>query len=457
MRCGRCDRDDAQHWIRHPRLRDHQAALPEDSRYPGGNHVSALPEETLRQSAFDIGVVGEGEATAIEVIRSLEGGTFPTRVPGTFEKLPDGSIVDNGRRALIADLSTLPQPRYSLFEVQPTPVVRDASASATRGIYLMVSRGCPFSCSFCGSELIWSRKLRFFPVEKVVAALESLIEEHELDSISFLDDELLANNKYLTAFCGELTRRGLNKRIVWECQARVNSVTEEKIGLMKEAGCRLVRFGMESGSDKVLSYLKKDTITVEQCYEAARLCKRNGLRAFGTFMIGSPDETLDDVMGTVALIETSGLDGAGVFAMVPYPGTDLYTVCKNEGLMREQASWGSFLAERFRGDNIPRFVVRNRHFSETQLLHIARYVDNHVVSRLNYGLPPNRGVHRDRLERIVAGEYGLSSPDVSVALRHKVAFARLVFGAVAGQKHPVRFLYSKLVSQVARIRTRDSQ
>lgn len=419
----------------------------------GGNHVTALPEETLRASAFDIGVVGEGEHTALEVLRSLEKGTSPLRVPGSYEKLPGGEIAGNGCRALVADLSSLPQPRYSLFEIQPTPVVRDTVASASRGVYLMVSRGCPYSCAFCGSELIWRRKLRFFPVEQIVAAIESLVEEHHLDSISFLDDELLSNAKYLAAFCDALTRKGLHKRIIWECQARVNTVTAEKIAMIREAGCQLIRFGMESGSPKILSFLKKNTITVEQCYEAARLCRSNGLRAFGSFIIGSPDETLDDVLGTVDLIETSGLEGAAVFTLVPYPGTDLYTLCKNEGLLRGQAAWGSFMAERFRADNIPRFVVRNRHFSETQLLHIARYVDNHVVGRLNHGLPPKRGAHRENLERIAAGEYRLASPDFDVTVRRQVGFARFVYGALRAQERPVHFLYTKLVSQLARARS----
>ncbi len=427
-------------------------AFPRIPTILGGNHATALPEETLRNSAFDFAVVGEGEETALELVRALEAGSAPARVPGTFEKLSDGSVVGNGCRDLIADLSTLPQPRYSLFEVEPTPVVRDADASPSRGVYLMVSRGCPFSCAFCGSELMWRRKLRFFPVGQIVAAIEALVDEHRLDSISFLDDELLSSNRYLTAFCDELTRRGLHRRVVWECQARVNSVTPEKLRMVREAGCRLIRFGMESGSPKVLGFLKKGSITVDQCYTAARLCREAGLRAFGSFIIGSPDETIDDILGTIDLIETSGLRGAGVFAMVPYPGTDLYDLCKREGLMTEDATWASFLAERFRGDNIPRFVVRSRHHDETQLLHLARYVDNHVVARLNYGLTPRRGEHRENLERIAAGDYGRSNPGLGVSLRHRWAFARLVATAVAAQKHPVRFLYSKIVSQVTRAR-----
>jgi len=415
----------------------------------GGNHVTALPEETLRQSEFDIGVVGEGEETALKVIRSLEHGSYPTKVPGTFEKLRDGSVVANGCRARISDLSTLPLPRYSLFDVAPSPVLRDASSSTIRGLIFMVSRGCPFSCAFCGSELIWRRKLRFFPVERVIPALESLIEAYQLDSVAFLDDELLSNTRYITRFCDELIRRGIDKKIAWDCQARVNSVTEEKIRMIKKAGCRVIRFGMESGSDKILGYLKKNTITVAQCYEAAAICRRNGLRAVSSFMIGTPDETLDDIMGTVDLIETSGIVNANIYSFVPYPGTDLYTVCKNEGLMREDSSWLSFFHERYRGENVPRFVVRNRHFSEKQLFHIARYVNNHVAARLNYGLSLKRGVHRDRLERIVAGEYGLSSPDLDVALRHHAANFRLGRLIVAGQKHRLQFLFSKLLSKSA--------
>jgi anaerobic magnesium-protoporphyrin IX monomethyl ester cyclase len=393
-------------------------------RYPdvpliiGGNHATVLPRETLDSSAFDIVVVGEGEMTLLEVIQRLESGTFPTHALGTYERCRDGSILCNQVRSLIEDMAVIPLPNYSMDLVQPGPIIRDRGVQAKRSVWVLVSRGCPYNCAFCSSEAVWHRKLRFFPVANVADWLERLIDDYRLDGVNFLDDELLTNRKFAVQLCNELIKRGLHNRIVWECQARVKSVNDEIIDVIKSAGCRLVRFGLESGSDSVLGFLKNGTSTVEDAYRAVNLCKIHDLHTFGSFIIGSPDESMEDLLKTIRFIEDSGLNSVACFPLVPYPGTKVFQVCKQMGYLEPHLKWSDYLVEKYATDNIPRFVVRNRYFSAEQLYFITRYIDQNVVERLNRGLPKSRGDHRENLERICAGDKDVSNPPFAVRLAY---------------------------------------
>ncbi len=418
----------------------------------GGNHVTVLPERILAESDFDIGIIGEGELTVLETIKKLENHIFPTRAAGTFEKLQDGTIIFNGKRPLISDLSILPPLNYGLFNFQPRRLIRDRNIRAQRTIFLMVSRGCPYSCAFCSSELIWERKLRFFPMEHIMEHLESIIKKYCLDSLCFLDDELITNRKFITSFCKELISRKLHKKVVWECQARVNAIHDDLLELLKEAGCRLIRFGMESGSDKILHFLKRSTITVQDCYDAARLCNKHKINCFGSFMIGSPDETLDDIMSTINLIEESGLNAAACYTLVPYPGTEVYRRCIDENLLKKNINWNDFVLERYSTKNTTPFTMHNHHFSAEQLYDITRYIEQNVIKRLNLGLFRDRTNHRKNLERVIAGESKLANPTFKIRLYDKKDIIEKLFDRICVEPQPIKFVFREVFARLSKIR-----
>jgi radical SAM superfamily enzyme YgiQ (UPF0313 family) len=385
----------------------------------GGPHATALPRETLEESLFDIVVVGEGEETMLEILKSFyETGAVPTDIAGTAAK-KNGNIIINNPREVIKDLDSLPFPAYDL--VAPDTYlhgIKGEFGSAKRAMLLLLGRGCPYDCVFCSSKIMWKRKLRFPSVGRIIELLQFLISKYHVDGFVFADDELTTNRKFITEFCDALTTSGIAKQIKWSCQARATSVDRELIRKLKEAGCVLVRCGFESGSERILKFLKKGTVTVEQNKNAALICREESMPCYSSFIIGSPEETVDDIVDTIDFIERYMHDHVDVYIVVPYPGTDLYFRCKEQNLLRTPLEWSDFVIE---GRNVLP-IIRNEHFTSEQLLNIHRYINIHVVSPLNSGRKREKLDHKKEIERILAGDKSMTEYSFRDKLKRKIVF-----------------------------------
>ena len=137
----------------------------------------------------------------------------------------------------------------------------------------------------------------------------------------FKDSDLTLNKKWTESICSEIKKR--NIKINWTCNTRVDLVGEELLRAMKESGCYLISFGIESGSQKVLNALRKG-ITIEQIKKAISLCKKAGIETMGYFIIGNPQETEDEARETIRFSQKLGLDLATFGVTVAYPGTEIY-------------------------------------------------------------------------------------------------------------------------------------
>jgi radical SAM superfamily enzyme YgiQ (UPF0313 family) len=355
--------------------------LPHPFCVLGGHHATALPRHTMEASRFDCLVCGEGEAATKELLEALRPGRCrPFGVRGTWERTTDGHIIQNPPRPEFCDLKDLPQPAYELVDFEFwRGGIRTHDASCRRVGYLLTSRGCPFRCAFCSSNNIWGRKLRHMPIEAALDMVERVVDSYRLDGISFLDDDLVANHKRMSQFCAGLVRRGLHKRIIWEAHSTAAFADPDIFHIMKDAGCVLVRIGLESGSDRVLRYLKQGQMSAEQNLRAVRSARAAGLNVFGSFIIGAPDEDAADVIATIEFIKTSGLTDAAVFVAVPYPGTKLYDDCVRRGFLLPDIGFSDFRVEGVGA----RPVIRNASFSSEQLDALRRLILIHVVEPLN--------------------------------------------------------------------------
>lgn len=223
--------------------------------------------------------------------------------------------------------------------------------------------------------------------------------------ITFLDDDFFCNKKRLSAFCQALTREFSN-RIVWECQARANSVTEDSLRMAKAAGCQTIRFGFESGSDRSLTFLKNESTSVSENYRAAALCQQAGIPCFGTFMIGAPDETIDDILQTIQFIEQSRITGASIYVLTPYPGTEMDRIAVERGYYRSSLQWNDYLMDAdllMEGERLfP--LIRNGAFSAMQLANMQRYIFANVTFPLCTWMRIPKRNHRAELERILKGD-----------------------------------------------------
>lgn len=372
----------------------------------GGIHATALPEISLKESLFDIAVVSEGERTITELLSKVtQGNKFPTDVPGTVVKF-DGEIIVNKPRELIKDLDELPLPAYDLINIQNYFLNVREHIEFKRPIPVMIGRGCPFDCVFCSSKIMWRRRARFFSADYVVKHVKFLIDKYGIDAIPFQDEEFLLNREFSHELLDAFLSSGMEKKIKWSCEARVDSIDGDLIRKMKKAGCALVRFGMESGAQETLGFLKKRTVTVEDNINAALMCKEENLECFGSFIIGSPMETIDTLIETIDFIQKYMVGHkVAVFVAVPYPGTELYHICKQKGFLRNNVTWNDFIVE----NGNPPAIIRSENFTAKQLSSIRNYINLHVVEPINLGKKPARINHYEEIKKILRGDLRLAS------------------------------------------------
>jgi anaerobic magnesium-protoporphyrin IX monomethyl ester cyclase len=293
----------------------------------GGVHASIMHEEALANGA-DMVVSGEGEQAMLEIVN------------GRLDRLIRNDFVKN--------LDDIPPPAWHLFDMEFYLATRDRIPRShinlpvpkgTKIGALITSRGCPYQCIFCYNS--WrDTPCRFNSAERVMQDIETLVRRYGTKALFFIDDNLPANRPRLKRICEELIARKYN--LVWGCQATANSVNDEILQLMKQAGCRQICFGFESGSQKILDILKKKTQTVEQNARAAEVCNRAGIPFSATFMIGNPEETIEDIKLTFEFIRRNSIPKASILIATPFPGTELWEWCKGKGLIPEKTDWSKF-------------------------------------------------------------------------------------------------------------------
>jgi radical SAM superfamily enzyme YgiQ (UPF0313 family) len=287
----------------------------------GGSHASSLPERSLQEcDALDAAVFGEGERTILELMDRLAARQPLLGVNGTACR-DAGDIVINPARELIEDLDTIPFPAWDLVPMQQYVASTWFPNKVKQYANIFTSRGCPYGCTFCGAKTTWTRKFRARSPENVVAEMEEVYRRLGIPNFFVSDDLFTLKRKRVMDVCTLILEKQLP--ITWTCLSRVNTIDPEMLALMKRAGCYLICYGLESGSQAVLDKLDKGT-TVEQGIEAVAMTKAAGIKVFGSFMIGSPGETPETVEATIRLIRKMKLDEVGLGVTTAYPGTDLF-------------------------------------------------------------------------------------------------------------------------------------
>ena len=325
----------------------------------GGAHSNVWPDYPLKYDCFDISVYGEGERTAIELWDKIERGESYEDIKGiAFRK--DGEVIVNQRREFIVNLDELPFPARHLF---PMSKYQDESNLYVSPVCSIgTSRGCPFSCAFCSSNVSFGRRYRFRSPKNVVDEIELLINEYNARGIYFREDLFTVNAKKVIATCDEIKKRGLNFK--WECESRVDTVNEEMLRAMKSAGCEYIWFGVESASQEMLDYLNKQ-ITISQVKEAYNLCKKIGIRAGASFLIGVPGETIGDIYSTINFAGELNAESAQFNIFTGHPTSPLYEYVRENNLYGEDVGHGLLM-------------VKTSEFEREQLEKIQKYAQGKV-------------------------------------------------------------------------------
>jgi anaerobic magnesium-protoporphyrin IX monomethyl ester cyclase len=290
----------------------------------GGPHLSLYRQQVFAQCPeVDFGVVGEGEETALELIRALHNGSSPDALEGVITR--DGGNPD---RKSALNINDLPIPDRSML---PNHLYRYPFSVHRHVTTMFSSRGCPYACTFCDKSTFGST-WRARCVDHVLAEIDEIIHRHGIKSIIFYDDLFTINQERVVGICEEILRRGY--MIDWKCEGRVNQADLEVLKLMRRAGCSMIAYGVESANQSGLDYLNKN-ISTDQIEKAFRLTAQAGIRTMAYFILGIPVETYEDELKTIALAKRIKATYAQFSILSPYYGTKVYEDAVQKGMYRE--------------------------------------------------------------------------------------------------------------------------
>ncbi|HBG05771.1 MAG: B12-binding domain-containing radical SAM protein [Geobacteraceae bacterium GWC2_58_44] len=319
----------------------------------GGPHAThAWQEQLARHPALDAVVLGEGEATLVELLAALASGGAVAGLAGIACRVGEGAVA-GPPRAPIGDLDLLPMPGEGAAEGIGVDYRRQLE-------FVITSRGCPASCLFCSSPLFWGRGVRFRSPASVVREIRLLKERYGLIYFSFRDDTFTADRGRVLEICRLLQEERLH--VLWNCQSRVTAVDEEMLVAMKRAGCECIQFGVESGSPGMLKALGKRILPAD-VERASAAVRRVGINLSVYLITGIPGEGEDDLQQTVRLIDRIRPQDGQVSPLVYYPGTQLFARALRSGEVPGD------LFEQQRGEG---FLVRSDPFVERARLSILK-------------------------------------------------------------------------------------
>ncbi len=340
----------------------------------GGPHPSTVPERTLAEnSALDIAVFGEGEDAMLELCNSLETAKSLSTVVGIAYR-ENGSIKINPERPLIRNIDDIPFPAWDKLNMKQ---YLDFDYLFNKKTFpIITSRGCTGRCTFCDAQGVWSGRLRMRSAGNIADEISALKSTYGVNHIVVLDDNFTINRKRAELICSEIEKRDM--KISWECNGRVDRVNREMLDMMRKAGCIYIAYGIESGSQEILDYTRKN-ITLEQIRTAVKATKESGMRVGGFFMMGFPPETEEHIKKTVELAKYLDLDWISELSiLVPYPETEIYNEMKKEGLIIRE-DWDKYYKV-FSNDVPSESDIRTRFIDNKKLLQFKLKYDKELAS-----------------------------------------------------------------------------
>ena len=357
--------------------------FPQAKFIVGGPHATALPEDTLKEMPeVDALCKGEGEKTFAEYIQHLKGEGQIEDIDGLYYR-KGGEIKRNQPRELMnsGELNEYGIDWDKLMEFGPYGQKLAWRNEIVPVFPIITARGCPHKCTFCDEGNIWQRKVRMRTVENVIEEVNYLHDKYGAGYLNILDDTFTLQQGRVKEFCEKIKGKDIKFRIT----ATIRSVEEEMLNSLAGAGCELIAYGVESGDNEVLRKMKKKQ-TVEDIKRTFELTRRAGIRSLALCMVGNIGEDSKAVEKTARLIKEIRADLASCTIMQPYPGSENYTVCKENGWILHN-DWRSWVPSVLKTQGF-RVVARTDKMDEKEILRAYYYMNRVVVLnrfRLKYG------------------------------------------------------------------------
>jgi len=283
-----------------------------------GVHVTALAEESLRGSKLDAVIRGEPEITAFELAKVLGTGGDLDQVQGISFKR-GGAVVHNQDRPFYEELDRLPFPARDLLpnERYTMPVSKKPYT------LIITSRGCPYHCIYCTARNYYGSRHRKRSAANIADEIEEIVNKYGIKVITMWSDTFTLERGFVEEVCHEIVGRRL--RIEWMCNSRVDKVDLDLLVLMKRAGCKIISFGVESGSEEIMQNIKK-AITLQQTERAFRETRQAGIESAAHVIFGLPGETPETIKQTIRFVKKIKPDYAQFYGAIPFPGTEFFEI-----------------------------------------------------------------------------------------------------------------------------------
>jgi len=302
----------------------------------GGPHATGSPETTVLVPGVSVAVIGEGELTFLDIVDRIKNNESFLEVKGIAYQNNNGRCIKTEPRELIHNLDVLPLPARDLLpmEMYYSPPTKSLGGAMIANI--LSSRGCPFHCSFCLSDMMWGRRYRQRSVNKIIEEIEDCANNYGCDEFNFNDDLFTADRDRVKELCDKIIEKKIN--IKWVAMSRADYIDIDLLKIMKKAGCKKIAMGLESGSEKVLKCMNK-RINLDKSIKAVKMIKKAGIAVGASFVLGHIGETKETIKQTIAFAKKLNPDTVAFFQASPYPGTEFYKIAQKAGYIREDAQW----------------------------------------------------------------------------------------------------------------------
>ncbi|AVM75632.1 B12-binding domain-containing radical SAM protein [Magnetospirillum gryphiswaldense] len=329
----------SQNWVQNRELINAiRQARPDAIIVVGGEHVTALPELTLRDCpAIDVAVTGEGELTLLELVHRIANDRSHEDMDGLCF-IRDGQFVNNGFGKRVADFENLPRPAWHLCPVENYfSGMWSMGIGYGRNMIVLATRGCPYQCTFCSNPVMWTTRYLMRPPAHVVDEIEWLVNSYGANSIDFADLTAIVKKEWVIEFCAELKRRNLH--INWQLPSgtRSEALDAETVQIIHDAGCKFLVYAPESGSQDTLDRIKKK-IKLPTITRSMAAAVSAGHTTKACMIIGFPHERRKHVFQSMlfaAKLGIIGVDDCNISPFTPYPGSELFNELRAEGRIPE--------------------------------------------------------------------------------------------------------------------------
>ena len=319
----------------------------------GGIHPSALPDSVLKEGPVNAIVIGEGEQAMLKLVQDFAAGKTINKSTYTSE--------------YITNLDEMPFPDRKTIKNERNidQAFRDGGERITS---VLSSRGCPFQCTFCSSHTLWGHKTRFRSAANIIKEVEELISDWNIQFLKFSDDTFTASKKNVMEFCRLKNEKGIS--LQFGANAHVNTIDAELLKTLAESGCRELWYGVESGSPRILKLMHKAT-DIDKIKRIFKLTKDYGIKTRAYFLLGTPEETIEDIDLTEKLCDELQPDAVGFTLLSPFPCNEYY----DPDAMKDW-DWSTF--DEYSNNWVRTATLSNQELKGIQQRLVAKYSDNAV-------------------------------------------------------------------------------